>query len=152
MFGLHIVRLGILGSVASAPLLGGCVDRTVYVDRPVYRPAPVVVTRPAPVVVTPAPAPVVVQQPAVPAAPEYQPDATVVVAQPAPMPPAVTEVITVSPGPEFVWIPGYYEYYGTRYVWVGGHWGRPVHPHAVWVRGGWQHVHGGYRWERGHWH
>ena len=75
----------------------------------------------------------------------------VVVEQPVPQPARVVEVITVSPGPEYVWIGGCHEWVGGRWVWMGGHWERPIHPHAVWVEGSWHRGHRGYNWDRGHW-
>jgi len=66
-------------------------------------------------------------------------------------PPARVEVVTVSPGPAFVWIPGYWSYSGTRYVWVTGRWAIPPTGHHEWVGGHWEHrKHGWYR-ARGHW-
>ena len=50
-----------------------------------------------------------------------------------PPPPRVVRVLPESPGPEFVWVPGYWNWVGGRWVWVEGHWERPPHPHAVWV-------------------
>src|SRR5262245_17876735 len=40
-------------------------------------------------------------------------------------PPAMQiEVVAVSPGPDFVWVPGWWNYDRT-YVWVAGSWQRP---------------------------
>jgi hypothetical protein len=69
-------------------------------------------------------------------------------------PPAPVEVVAASPGPGYVWIDGYYDWYGPapyRHRWVPGHWERPAHSHAVWERGEWQRDQRGYRWRRGHW-
>ncbi len=39
------------------------------------------------------------------------------------------------PGPEFVWIDGYYDYYGGRgYNWRAGYWSRRPYARAEWVR------------------
>jgi hypothetical protein len=76
-----------------------------------------------------------------------------VVAEPAPPPPPVVdEVVTVAPGPGFVWIGGAYEWVGGRWAWYGGHWAHPAYPRAVWVPGGWHGERHGRVWVRGHWH
>lgn len=68
-------------------------------------------------------------------------------------PPApITEVVTESPDPTFVWIGGVWVWGGGSWRWETGHWARPPHlgarwvPHRyvmrggrhVWVRGGWR--------------
>ncbi len=87
----------------------------------------------------------------------------VYVRQPAPPPPAggevvVTEappapqveVVGIAPGPEFVWMPGAWEWRG-RWFWVGGRWAAGPHPGALWVQGRWiRHGHG-HVWVRGYW-
>lgn len=45
------------------------------------------------------------------------------VEQPPPPPPRV-EVVTVSPGPEYVWVGGYHRWSGRAYNWVPGHYER----------------------------
>ncbi len=72
----------------------------------------------------------------------------VVVAQ-TPPPPAV-EGISPSPGPTYVWVPGYWAWQG-RWVWVRGEWFLPPRPRAAWVPGHWNHHHRGYVWVPGHW-
>jgi len=73
---------------------------------------------------------------------------TVVVNDTPPPPPA--EVITVAPGPDYIWVGGSWVWNG-RWVWVGGHWAYPPHPHVVWVPGYWvRGPHGWYRTE-GYW-
>ena len=124
----HIApRITTLAALAAALSLAGCV--VAPAPRPVYQPAP---------------PPVVYQQP-VPAQPA---PAVVYQAPPAPQ----GEVITVSPGPGYFWIPGIWIWEGNRHVWRGGHWeahrpGQAYVPHQ-WVRSGnaW-HLHGGY-WRR----
>jgi hypothetical protein len=66
-----------------------------------------------------------------PAAVVYsQPDEVVVDQDP---PAAQYEVVGVSPGPGFLWVGGYYHWYGNRWAWNAGHYERPPHPGAVWV-------------------
>lgn len=90
----------------------------------------------------PAPAPVPGQ-----AAPP--PQQAVVVAPSAP-PPLQVEVVPVSPGPYYVWAPGYWGWNG-GWVWVGGRYMSRPRPGAVWVGGHWgRHSHG-YVWIGGGW-
>jgi hypothetical protein len=37
------------------------------------------------------------------------------------------------PGPGYVWVDGYYDYYGRGYAWRPGYWARRPHPRAMWV-------------------
>jgi hypothetical protein len=61
------------------------------------------------------------------------------------------EVVVVRPGPNYVWIPGYYRWSGERYIWVAGRREMPPRPHAHWVPGHWHHHHRGYVWVEGYW-
>lgn len=36
------------------------------------------------------------------------------------------------PGPDYVWIDGYWAWHGRRYEWVPGRWDRPPHGHGKW--------------------
>jgi hypothetical protein len=49
-------------------------------------------------------------------------------------PPPQTEVVGVAPGAGFIWVGGYYHWYGNRWAWNRGHYERPPHSGAVWVR------------------
>jgi hypothetical protein len=69
-------------------------------------------------------------------------------------PPAVrVETQPVSPGPRYVWTPGYWRWTetGTRYHWVSGSWVLPPRQAAVWVPGHWTPRAGGWVWIAGHW-
>ena len=67
-------------------------------------------------------------------------------------PPSVrAEVVAVSPGPGYVWVPGYYRYSGNAYVWVGGRYERPPRARARWVRGHWERDRRGWYFVDGHW-
>ena len=68
-------------------------------------------------------------------------------------PPRREEVIVERerPGPEFVWINGYYRWDGAVYAWVPGRWERPPRARAVWVTGRWYHERRGWYWVEGHW-
>ena len=74
-----------------------------------------------------------------------------VVASEAP-PGAPTEVVTVAPAPDLVWVGGYWGWYGGRYVWVSGGWHRPPRPGVTWVGGYWRaRPAGGHVWVQGRW-
>jgi len=51
----------------------------------------------------------------------------------APPPPRVIRVQPPRPGPEFVWVEGYWYPVGNHYKWHDGYWTRPVYPAARWV-------------------
>lgn len=72
-----------------------------------------------------------------------------VVVEEAPPPPP-REVIEVSPGPEFIYIGGYYRHGGGRWVWERGHYERRS-GHREWVEHRWVRSEHGYRFEEGHW-
>jgi hypothetical protein len=67
-------------------------------------------------------------------------------------PPApLVETVGIAPGPGFLWIGGYYHWYGNRWGWVAGHYERPPHRGAVWV-GPRYEARGGHRvYIRGYW-
>ena len=72
-----------------------------------------------------------------------------------PPPPLQEEVVVTAPGPDFVWIGGYWDWdVGVRhYVWRSGRWDHPPHPEAHWIaphyefRGGHHYYHPGH-WDR----
>ena len=67
-------------------------------------------------------------------------------------PPPQVEVVPAMPGPEYVWMPGYWSIgVGGGWVWIGGRYGLPPRPHAVWVRGHWGRHGRGYVWIGGRW-
>jgi len=68
----------------------------------------------------------------------------------APPPPRVVRVVPRRPGPQYVWVDGYWFPERGRYVWHDGYWTRPPFPGAYWVAP--YHVDGRYyvgRWEDG---
>jgi len=74
--------------------------------------------------------------------------AQVVVTEAPPAP--QVEVAPASPGPEYVWVGGYWSWQG-RWVWMPGRWAlRPAH-HSVWVPGHWAARRRGWVWVQGHW-
>ena len=68
-------------------------------------------------------------------------------------PPPRHEVIVYSSRPsiDFVWVPGYWNWYGGRHVWIGGRWDRPPHRNRHWESPRWERRHGGYRFIEGRW-
>jgi WXXGXW repeat (2 copies) len=82
----------------------------------------------------------------------------------APPPPRVVRVHPRSPGPDYVWLDGYWYPEGGRYKWHNGYWTRPPYAGALWVgphydggryyEGFWQGNRGqighDHRWDRGH--
>jgi hypothetical protein len=127
-------RAALILALAGAAALPACGRRTVVVDR---QPSPVVVTQPAQ-------KEVIVAQPAAPAR-------EVIVVQPSQPPAARVEVRTASPGPDYVWVPGSYEFRDGQWEWTAGRWVVPERPAAIWEPGHWEKVPGGYIWQPGHW-
>jgi len=50
-----------------------------------------------------------------------------------PPPPPVVRVIPRRPGPNYIWINGYWYPHGNRYKWRNGYWDRQPYPGARWV-------------------
>jgi hypothetical protein len=61
------------------------------------------------------------------------------------------EVMAPRPGPDYVWIDGYWAGEPGHYTWVAGRWDRPPHPGARWVRPRWEHRGDHYVFVRGGW-
>jgi len=59
--------------------------------------------------------------------------------------------MVASPGPDFVWVGGYWGWSGGRHSWMAGHWERPPHVRAEWVQPRWEHRGRGYVFVRGFW-
>jgi len=73
-----------------------------------------------------------------------------VVVSTAPPPPR-REVVTVAPGPSYVWTQGYWVRSRGRWVWVPGRYALRPQPRAVWVSGHWDHTNHGWIWTPGRW-
>src|SRR5690348_8314669 len=65
----------------------------------------------------------------------------------APPPPRVVRVLPARPGPEYVWINGYWYVVDGRYRWHDGYWTRPPYVGARWIEA----RHDGDRWYNGYW-
>ncbi len=69
----------------------------------------------------------------------------------APPPPRL-EVVPLSPGRDYAWIPGFWAYHGGEWEWVSGCWVLRPGPKFVWSDGHWaKHGRSGYIWINGHW-
>jgi hypothetical protein len=55
------------------------------------------------------------------------------------------------PSPRHVWISGYHNWDGQKYVWTAGRWEVPPQGHSKWVAHRWVHKNGGYVMVEGHW-
>ena len=67
--------------------------------------------------------------------------------------PRVVRVLPARPGPEFVWIDGYWYPSGSHYKWHDGYWTRPPYEGARWIaphHDGQQYFEGYWDGERGH--
>ena len=70
----------------------------------------------------------------------------------APPPPRHEVIVERSrPGPDYVWINGYWGNNRGRQEWVAGHWARPPHARAVWVEPRWERRDRGYVFVNGYW-
>ncbi len=69
---------------------------------------------------------------------------------PAPPAPRIG-VAGYAPGPGYVWVDGFWDLRGSRWVWAPGEWRRPPHQHAVWVRSRWEPRGNSWRFHRGYW-
>lgn len=66
-------------------------------------------------------------------------------------PTPIVEARLVTPGPGYVWLPGFYRWDEYAYVWVPGRWDRPPRAHRAWVPGHWARTRHGWYFVEGHW-
>jgi hypothetical protein len=67
-------------------------------------------------------------------------------------PPALKEEVqSASPGTEYVWVPGYWDYVDGTFVWRDGTWQVPSSTGLVWIPGQWVNTAAGYQFIPGHW-
>lgn len=76
-----------------------------------------------------------------------EPSGVVVTSSP---PTTVVEVRTPAPASNYVWIEGYWSWYGGRWVWVSGHW-EPVRVGYVWVVPHYEYRNGQHYYVQGGW-
>lgn len=55
------------------------------------------------------------------------------------------------PAPDVMWVPGYWYWGGTTYLWVGGRWAAPPAAGHIYVRSGWVVRDGRHHYVRGYW-
>jgi hypothetical protein len=68
-----------------------------------------------------------------------------------PPPPREEVIVGIAPGPDYVWVGGYWCWQRSHWYWVGGRWATRPHPHAIWVAGRWEPHPRGHVWISGHW-
>jgi hypothetical protein len=66
-------------------------------------------------------------------------------------PPLRYEVRPAPPGPDFVWVNGYWAWRDGRYVWIPGHWDRPPYAGAYWVHPHYDRYERGWVYRDGYW-
>jgi hypothetical protein len=66
-------------------------------------------------------------------------------------PVGMSDVVTASPGPGYVWMAGHWSSQAHRWVWMAGHWELPPSPSALWVAGHWVQGNEGWVWVDGAW-
>ncbi len=66
-------------------------------------------------------------------------------------PPMRQEYQTPRPGPDHIWISGYWDRDGDRWAWRQGRWERPERRDIRWMAPHYRSEGGGYRYEPGHW-
>ena len=83
---------------------------------------------------------------------EYQATSTVVVQQPPPpAPPPQPEVMVAQPSPDAIWVPGYWDYNGAQYVWIGGFWTVPPPHHHYYIAAHWANRGGSWVYVHAYW-
>lgn len=66
-------------------------------------------------------------------------------------PPPIVEQVVVSPGPEYIWVAGYWRWHHGHWEWARGHWDLPPRRGAFWVEGRWEHHGERIIWVDGYW-
>jgi hypothetical protein len=66
-------------------------------------------------------------------------------------PPLRAEVVIPRPGPNHVWVKGYWHHDGAAWAWMDGRWIEPPRPHVRWITARYERVDGGTRYIPGHW-
>ncbi len=66
-------------------------------------------------------------------------------------PPLRAEVVPAGPGPQHVWVPGYWGWSGAAYTWSPGGWVLPTPGFHSWVPSSWVHHSQGWQMVQGQW-
>lgn len=82
---------------------------------------------------------------------EYQASEGQLIVEEAPPPPREEVIVGVAPGPDYVWIGGYWTRQSTSWFWVSGRWAARPRPNAVWMAGHWERHPRGHVWVGGRW-
>ena len=61
------------------------------------------------------------------------------------------ETRSVAPGPDYVWVGGFWDWQGDQWIWVPGRWDRPAERDVIWVSPRYEREEDGWRYEPGHW-
>jgi hypothetical protein len=59
------------------------------------------------------------------------------------------ETRTVAPGPDYVWVGGFWDWQGDQWTWVSGRWERPAERTVIWVNPRYDREDDGWRYEPG---
>jgi hypothetical protein len=65
--------------------------------------------------------------------------------------PQTADVVGPAPSPDALWIPGYWDYDGSGYSWIRGHWEIPPQNSRSYVAAHWENRSNGYVFVRGYW-
>ena len=66
-------------------------------------------------------------------------------------PPPQQETQPPSPGAGHVWVPGFWQWNGSRHVWSAGHWAEPPQTGMTWQAPKWENRAGHWQFEEGKW-
>jgi len=80
----------------------------------------------------------------------YRTTAVVQSAPPA-APAPLADVVTPSPAPNALWVPGYWNYNGSGYTWTAGHWEIPPPASTTYIASHWETRNGANVFVRGYW-
>lgn len=133
----RLPTLSLMATAASVALLAGCAAPNHTQVR-----AEVRVAAPAPAWTPPASVVSVYVEP-----PMVQPEPVLVDVAPPPM---LVDVPPPPPGPQAVWVGGYWGWQG-RWVWCAGHWMAPPQASYVWTQPYYEHRDGAVIFIAGHW-
>jgi hypothetical protein len=61
------------------------------------------------------------------------------------------EIVSASPGVEYVWVKGHWGWRRNDYEWIPGRWVIPERGYREWVPGRWDRDRGGWFYVEGHW-
>jgi len=70
---------------------------------------------------------------------------------PGPPPEERVEAVGIAPGPDYVWINGYWWWENNNWAWREGRWAVRPHEGAMWERHTWERRGDRYYYREGHW-